>query len=122
MSSVAVLCVPGRAGARALNAARELAELEHESITLVGEVPQAAAGARCGCSPRAFNQAVAEQIIGELQQARRQLEELGQRVEVRLLLDDTFREFVVAHRFDHALLPRGFGRRIKDLGRAAAAA
>jgi hypothetical protein len=122
MSSVAVLFVPGRAGANALSAARDLAAPGHATITVVGEVPRAPSARRCGCSPREYNRAVAEQVADDLSRARTQLEELGQTVEVRLLVegvDPPFREFVAAGRFDHALLARTWRRRIKNLGRRA---
>ena len=118
MSSVAVLCVPGRTGAKALETARRLAELEQATITLVGTVPHAPAARRCGYSPREYNLAVAEQVKSDLERARAQLVRLGQSVDVELLVDGvdpSFREFVAARAFEHALLPRGWRGRITDL-------
>jgi hypothetical protein len=122
MSSLAVLFVPGRAGANALKAARDLAQAERATITVVGEVPQAVSAGHCGCSPREYNEAVAEQVADDLGRAQAQLEELGQSVDVRLLVegvDPSFREFVTTGRFDHALMPRAWRARVKDLGRRA---
>jgi hypothetical protein len=125
MSSLAVLFVPGRAGADALRAACELAEAQDVTITLVAEVPRAQATCRCGCSPRAYNEAVAAQVANELGRARSQLEELGRSVEAVLLVegaDPSFREFVASRRFDHALRPSMWPWRLKDLARRRASA
>src|SRR5947209_7913712 len=106
MPSVVVLFVPGRAGAAAVKAARDLAEREQVSITLVAEAPQAAAGARCGGSALEYNRAVADQVWRELDAARQGLE--GHTVEIRLLIegvDPSFHELVAAGDADHVLVP-----------------
>ena len=105
---VLVLCEHGRAGAAAIRLARELVEDEHVAVTIVGVAPQAPSGPRCGNSAIEFNEAVADSVVQDLEQARAQLGRAADHASFRLLVDGvppSLEEFAVDGRFDLVLLP-----------------
>jgi nucleotide-binding universal stress UspA family protein len=105
---VLVLCEHGRAGAAAIDFARELAEDEHVAVTVVGVAPQAPSGSRCGNSAIEFNDAVADSVVQDLEQAREQLGRAAERACFRLLVEGvapSLAQFAAEGRFDLVLLP-----------------
>ena len=70
---VLVLYEQGRAGAAAIDLARDLAEREKPTLTVVAVAPQAPSGPRCGNSALEYNEAVAESVAQDLDQARERL-------------------------------------------------
>jgi hypothetical protein len=105
---VLVLFERGRAGAAAVDLARELAERDHATITVVGLVPQAPSGSRCGNSATEFNQIVRESVVRDLDQAREQLSEIGERATFELLTEGAgppLEELVTRAGVDIVLLP-----------------
>jgi K+-sensing histidine kinase KdpD len=63
---VLVLCEQGRAGAAAIDLAREFAERRHANLMVVAVAPQAPSGPRCGNSAVEYNEAVAESVAQDL--------------------------------------------------------
>ncbi len=103
---VLVVFEPGRGGLAALDEARELAVNWRAALTVVGVAPQARSG-QCTGSARALNEAVAEAVVNELEQARERLG--GIEASYRLLIDgDSPSLQELAAHFDLVLLP---GRR-----------
>jgi hypothetical protein len=105
---VLVALGPGASGAAAVRLARDLAEHERSMLTVVNVAPQAAAGARCGCSPDAYNGAVRDAAAQELEEARVRLGEVGTRSRFALLVegkDLPLADWTVLMGFDLALLP-----------------
>lgn len=107
--NVLALCEPGRAGGAVLDLARELAEDEGAELTVVAVAPHAPSGARCGNSAIDYNEAVADSVARELDQAR---ERLGLRAAARATFtllregsDPSLREFAQTGGFDLVLLP-----------------
>lgn len=103
-----VLLEPGRAGEAAIDVARELADDGHSTVTVVSVVPQAASGARCGNSALEYNGIVRDTVRRELEQAREQLREIGDRAACELLVDGAdppLPEFVAVAGFELILLP-----------------
>jgi nucleotide-binding universal stress UspA family protein len=106
-----VLYEHSRGGAAAIDLARDLAELEHATLTVVGVAPQAPSGARCGNSAIEYNEVVAESVARDLDEARERLGAAGQRAAFVLLLegaDQTLEQFARSGGYDLVLLP---GRR-----------
>ncbi len=105
---ILVLLEPGRAGWATIDLARQLAEDDHSTITVVSDVPQAVSAPRCGCAAAAYNAAVRDAAADELEHARAQLREMGDRATFTLLVQGTdppLREFVAAAAFELVLLP-----------------
>jgi nucleotide-binding universal stress UspA family protein len=107
---VLVLCEHGGAGAAAIDVARELAEHEHVTVTVVGVAPQAPSGLRARCGPSAFefNDAVAESVVQDLECARERLGPTAERVSFRLLVEGespSLEQFATDGGFDLVLLP-----------------
>jgi hypothetical protein len=105
---VLVLVEPGMPGAAAVRLARNLAERERAMLTVVSIAPQAAAGARCGCSPDAYNGAVRDAVAQGLEEARVRLSEVGTRSRFALLAegkDLSLADWSALMSFDLALLP-----------------
>ena len=105
---VLVLCEHGRAGAAAIDFARELARHDHVTVTVVGVAPQAPSGSRCGNSATEFNDAVADSVVQDLEQAREQLGPAADRASFRLLVEGappSLAQFAAEGRFDLVLLP-----------------
>jgi hypothetical protein len=103
---VLVLCEPGPGGVAALDEARELAVNWRAALTVVGVAPQARSG-QCTGPAGAYNDAVADAVVNDLEQARKRL--CGVDASYRLLIDGdvpSLPEF--AADFDLVLLP---GRR-----------
>jgi nucleotide-binding universal stress UspA family protein len=105
---VLVLCEEGRAGAAAIDMARELAEPGQVTLTVVGVAPRAPSGPRCGNSAFDYNQAVAESVLGDLDRARVRLGPVAQHTKFQLLIEGTapsLEQFARSGAFDLVLLP-----------------
>jgi nucleotide-binding universal stress UspA family protein len=105
---VLVVCEHSRAGAAAIDFARELAEDEHVAVTVVGVAPQAPSGSRCGNSATEFNDAVADSVVQDLEQARAQLGRAAERACFQLLIEGappSLVQFAADGGFDLVLLP-----------------
>ncbi|HYB27282.1 MAG TPA: universal stress protein [Solirubrobacteraceae bacterium] len=105
---VLVLCEHGRAGAAAIDLARELAELGNAEITVVGVAPRAPSGPRCGNSAVEYNEAVAESVARDLDRARERLGGAAERAAFLLLIDgadQTLAQLAESGGFDLVLLP-----------------
>ncbi|MFZ0972464.1 MAG: hypothetical protein WAN22_09570, partial [Solirubrobacteraceae bacterium] len=62
-----------RAGAAAIDHARELAEEGSPGLTVVAIAPRAPSGPRCGNSALEYNEAVADSVAQDLEQAKERL-------------------------------------------------
>lgn len=105
---VLVLFEPGCSGKAALDLARELAERDDAGVTVLAVVPMAPSGTRCGNSASEFNDIVRDAVADELDQARAQLVEIGDRAAFRLLVegsDPPLPEWVRGAGVDVVLLP-----------------
>ncbi len=103
-----MLCEDGRAGAATIDLARELAEVENATLTIVAVSPQAPSGSRCGNSALDYNQAVADSVARDIDRARERLGEAAQRTKFELLIegaDPSLAQFAAAGDFDLVLLP-----------------
>ncbi len=103
-----MLCEHSRAGAAAIDFARELAELENATLTVVAVAPRAPSGPRCGNSATEYNEAVAESVMEDLEQARERLAGAAERATFVLLVDgadQTLEQFARSGAFDLVLLP-----------------
>jgi hypothetical protein len=104
---VLVVCEPGRGGEAALTRARVLAEYDRAELTVVGVAPQARSG-QCTGPAAGYNDAVADAVVMELEQARERLEEFGVKASYRLLIEGTapsLAQLVADSGFDLVLLP-----------------
>jgi hypothetical protein len=86
---VLVVFEPGRAGAAAIDLAHELAEHDRAKVTVLGVVPMAPSGSRCGNSATEYNHIVRDAVGRELAQAREQLAGFGERAAFKLLAEGT---------------------------------
>lgn len=105
---VLVVFEPGRAGAAALEAARELILGEGGQLTVLVVVPQAPSGPRCGGSALAYNEVLLDAARADLRTARAQLGDAGRGATFDLRvegLDPTGDELVAPGSFDLVLLP-----------------
>jgi hypothetical protein len=105
---VLVLCESGRGTVAALDAARELVEVEDAELTVVAVAPRAASGARCGNSALEYNAAVAAAVEKDLDDARERLGPAGADAVYLLLIEDldpTLGEFAAGDAFDIVPLP-----------------
>jgi len=104
---VLVLYEHGRAGAAVIDLARDLAEHEGAALTVVAIAPQAPSGPRCGNSALEYNEAVAESVAHDLEQARERLGPAASAAFVLLVegADQTLEQFVRSGGFDLVLLP-----------------
>jgi len=105
---ILVLCEHGRAGAAAIELAGELAEREHANLTVVAVAPQAPSGPRCGNSAVEYNEAVADSVARDLDEAKRRLGHAAERAAFLLLIagaDQTFGQLARSGGFDLVLLP-----------------
>lgn len=105
---VLVLFEPGRAGAAAVDLARELAERDHAGVTVLAVVPVAPSGSRCGNSATEYNSFVRDAVAQELEQAREQLAGFGGGATFELLAegdDPPLHEWVAKAGVDLVLLP-----------------
>jgi nucleotide-binding universal stress UspA family protein len=103
-----VLCEHSRAGAAAIDLARELAQLEDATLTVVGVAPRAPSGACCGNSAIEYNEAVADSVTLDLERARERLAGAAARAMFVLLIDgadQTLEQFASSGGFDLVLLP-----------------
>jgi nucleotide-binding universal stress UspA family protein len=104
---VLVLFEPGRGGLAALDEACELALNWRAALTVVGVAPQARSG-QCTGPAAGYNDAVADTVVMELEQARKRLGEFGVDASYRLLIERTspsLDEFAANGGFDLVLLP-----------------
>lgn len=105
---ILVLCEHSRAGAAAIDLARELARLEDAAVTVVGVAPRAPSGARCGNSAIEYNEAVADSVAQDLERARERLGGAAAGGMFVLLIDgadQTLEQFASSGGFDLVLLP-----------------
>ena len=105
---VLVLCEHGRAGAAVIDLARELAELERATLTVVAVAPRAPSGARCGNSAVEYNEAIADSVARDLDRARERLGGAAERAAFILLVDgadQTLAQLAQSGGFDLVLLP-----------------
>jgi nucleotide-binding universal stress UspA family protein len=103
-----VLYEHGRGGAAAIDLARELAEAEDATLTVVGVAPQAPSGPRCGNSAIEYNEVLADSVARDLDRARERLGGAAERAAFVLLLDgvdQTLEQFAHSGGFDLVLLP-----------------
>jgi nucleotide-binding universal stress UspA family protein len=106
-----VLYEHGRGGAAVIDLARNLAELENATLTIVGVAPQAPSGSRCGGSALEYNEVVADSVAQDLDRARERLGGAAERAAFVLLVegaDQTLEQFARSGGYDIVLLP---GRR-----------
>jgi nucleotide-binding universal stress UspA family protein len=105
---VLVLYEQGRGGIAAIDLARELVERENANLTVVGVAPQAPSGPRCGNSAIEYNEAVADSVLGDLDEARERLGQAAERASFVLLIDgadQTLEQLAESGGFDLVLLP-----------------
>jgi hypothetical protein len=104
---VLVVFEPGRGGAAALNFARQVADHENATVTVVGLAPQAMSGSRCGNSALDYNAAVEDAVTKDIEQVCERLREAGTDASCQLLVEDDrqLEEFTSAGAFDLVLLP-----------------
>lgn len=98
----------GRGGAAVVDVARTLAEEHNATLTVVGIAPRAPSGPRCGNSAVEYNQAVADSVAHDLQEARDRLGAGAEFATFVLLIEgagQTFEQFVRSGGFDLVLLP-----------------
>lgn len=114
---VLVLFEPGRGGLAALDEGRKLAVDWRAALTVVGVAPQARSG-QCTGPAGALNDAIAEAVVNELEEARKLLN--GVDASYRLLIDgDAPSLQELADSFDLVLLP-GRRRPFRGAGHPAA--
>ena len=97
-----------RAGAATIDLARDLAEHENAMLTVVAVAPQAPSGPRCGNSAVEYNEAVAEAVAHDLDEARARLGQACDRAAFVLLVDgadQTLEQLARSGGFDLVLLP-----------------
>ncbi|HTT30215.1 MAG TPA: universal stress protein [Solirubrobacteraceae bacterium] len=107
---ILVLYEHGRAGAAAIDLARHLAEFDRVTLTVVGIAPHAPSGgrARCAHSPVEYNEAVADSVAHDLDDARERLGAAAERAAFVLLVDgadQTLEQLARSGGFDLVLLP-----------------
>jgi hypothetical protein len=105
---VLLLFEPGRGGAAALERARELVEHDHAALTVVGLAPQAPLGTCGATSARAYNDAVVDSVVDDLESARARLGEIGAEAAYRLLIEGvepSLEQFTADGDFELVLLP-----------------
>jgi nucleotide-binding universal stress UspA family protein len=117
---VLVLFEAGSGGRAALDEARSLAEREHAEVTVVGVAPQVRSG-QCTGPALAYNDAVADSVVADLEQARKRLGDDD--VSYRLLIEGSkpsLDQLALDGGFDLVLLP-GRRRPFRHAGHPAAA-
>lgn len=105
---VLVLCEQGRAGTAVIDLARELVDREDASLTVVAVAPRAPSGSRCGNSAVEYNEAVADSVAKDLDDANERLGETAKRAAFVLLVDgadQTLEQLARSGGFDLVLLP-----------------
>ena len=103
-----MLCEQGRAGTAAIDLARELAERRDATLTVVAVAPRAPSGPRCGNSAVEFNEAVADSVAKDLDDAKERLGQAAERASFVLLIDgadQTLEQLARSGGFDLVLLP-----------------
>ena len=105
---ILILYEQSRAGTAAIDLARELAEKDGASLTVVGIAPQAPSGPRGGNSAVEYNAAVADSVAHDLEEARHRLAQAAERAAFVLLVDgadQTLEQLARSGGFDLVLLP-----------------
>ena len=107
---VLVLYEHSRAGAAAIDHARELAEEGSPGLTVVAIAPRAPSGPRCGNSALEYNEAVADSVAQDLERAKKRLGESGAAASAAFVLlvegsDQTLEQYARSGGFDLVLLP-----------------
>ena len=118
---ILVVFEAGRAGVAAVELARELAERDGASVTVVSVAPKAP-NLHCVSSAAAYNDAVRDTVAQELEHAEELLWPIGSRGRCRLLVEGTdpsLDELVTREQFDLVLLP-GHRRLLRSVKHPAA--
>jgi nucleotide-binding universal stress UspA family protein len=107
---VLVLYEHSRAGAATIDLARDLAGDENAALTIVAIAPRAPSGPRCGNSALEYNEAVADSVAHDLEQAKDRLGEPGADASAAFVLlvegsDQTLEQLARSGSFDLVLLP-----------------
>lgn len=108
---ILVLYEHSRAGAATIDLARDLANREGGTLTVVSIAPRAPSGPRCGNSALEYNEFVSDSVAQDLEQARARLGDAAASAAFVLLVegsDQTLEQFARSGGFDLVLLP---GRR-----------
>lgn len=119
-----ILYEHGRAGAAAVDLAREFVERDGASLTVVAIAPQAPSGPRCGNSALEYNEAVAASVARDLDDARERLGRASERAAFVLLVDgadQSLEQLARSGGFDLVLLPAR-RRPLRKAGHPAASA
>jgi hypothetical protein len=104
---VLVLYEPGRAGKRALDLAKELAEAEQATLTVACRVPRATSGC-CTGSATIYNRCLLEAVGEDLNEARGLLGDAAYDARFELLIDGIdppLAQWSARSRFDLIVLP-----------------
>lgn len=113
----------GRGGVAAVELARELAQAQGGTVTVVSVAPQAPALRGCGPSGHDYNAAVRDTVATELEEAEELLWLIGSRGQCRILVEgeeEPLEELIAREGFDLVLLP-GRRRLLRGVGHPAAA-
>ena len=107
---ILILYEHGRAGAAAIDLAREFVEREGAAVTVVGIAPHAPSGgrARCANSPVEYNKAVADSVAHDLDEAKERFGQAAEHAAFVLLVDgadQTLEQLARSGGFDLVLLP-----------------
>jgi nucleotide-binding universal stress UspA family protein len=105
---VLVVYERSRAGNAVIDQARELANRNDATLTVVGVAPQAPSGPRCGNSALEYNDVVAESVAQDLDEARQRLGPAAERARFVLLIEGaepSLVRFATDGGFDLVLLP-----------------
>ena len=121
---ILVLFEPGRAGVAAVELAREIAQSEQATVTVVAVAPQAPASRGCIISAADYNAAVRDAVAADLERVEEMLWCIGPRADCRALIertDPSLEEYVTTEGFDLVLLP-GHRRPLRSIKHPAAGA
>ena len=105
---VLVVFEPGRAGAAALDAARQLGVDEDGQLTVVCVAPHAPSASRCEGPAHAYNDELVDATLADLRAARQQLGDSARTATFALLrdgVDPPLHELAAQGGFDLVLLP-----------------
>lgn len=108
MKRVLLVWEPGRAGATALNLASRIGDAENAAVSVIGVVPHATSGSRCGNSALDYNAMIIDVVAADVAQACEQLRAAGVDASSEVLIDtagDELATFAAAGDFDLVLLP-----------------
>ena len=105
---ILVVYEQSRAGAAAIDLAREFADREDAVLTVAAVAPHAPSGPRCGNSAVEFNEVVADSVRRDLDDARHYLGPAAERATFVLLsegAEPSLAQFASERGFDLVLLP-----------------